>query len=361
MSSFLDTALSSRGYIRVQNYENKVLLYARTDNGGAHLILNFLETKELPDAAWMESVRSYAIGQYAQTGCAQINCLTIISTSHINESMQIRNMMTPVWFIDSHTLQLIIFDNQPSDYDGIAVVVQGALDRLTAERQAWIEQQTRHGTSAYGRQRAADRKQSAVSFIKSRGICNMIMIAVNIVVFIVLSLMGSTEDVLFMATHGAMYVPWVIEANMWYTLFTSMFLHFGIQHIFNNMLVLYIVGDNLERAVGKWKYLVIYLCGGLCGNLLSMWVSLRSNDFAVSAGASGAIFAVVGALLYIVIRNKGRLEDLSSMQLLLVIACTLYCGFVNSGIDNAAHIGGLLGGFVLGVLLYRKKKFRQTV
>ena len=135
-----------------------------------------------------------------------------------------------------------------------------------------------------------------------------------------------------------------------------MFLHFGYTHLFNNMIVLFVLGNTLERTVGGGKYLVIYFGGGIAGNLLSLYTSLKIMDNAVSAGASGAIFAVVGALLYILIRNKGKLAELNVVSLLLMVGVTLYYGFVNTGIDNSAHIGGLIGGFVLGALLYRKNK-----
>ena len=74
----------------------------------------------------------------------------------------------------------------------------------------------------------------------------------------------------------------------------------------------------------------------------------------VSAGASGAIFGVVGGLVYAVAVNRGRLEDLSTQQLMILVAVTLYHGFTSTGVDNAAHVGGLLIGIFLGMIFYRK-------
>ena len=112
---------------------------------------------------------------------------------------------------------------------------------------------------------------------------------------------------------GAAYTPMIIEGGEYYRLFTCMFLHFGIEHLLNNMLVLFVLGSRLERVIGKiWNPLIIYIVGGLLGNVISVLVELKSMDFAVSAGASGAVFAVMGAMIYIVIRNKGWLGDLSA-------------------------------------------------
>lgn len=160
--------------------------------------------------------------------------------------------------------------------------------------------------------------QELLSFIRTRQPVNLFLVAVNILVFIVLSIIGDTQDAWFMAAHGACYTPFVLEYGEYYRLFTCMFLHFGIEHLFYNMLLLIFVGDTLEKTAGKVRYLIIYLIGGLAGNILSVWAGMDRAEYAVSAGASGAIFAVIGALIWIVLRNKGKLEGYSSQRLILM-------------------------------------------
>ena len=128
------------------------------------------------------------------------------------------------------------------------------------------------------------------------------------------------------------------------------------------MVVLAAVGWNLEYELGGLKFLILYLLSGLGGNVLSAWWDIRMGEYAISAGASGAIFGVIGALLYVAIRNKGRIGDISGRGILFMIALSLYYGFSSGGVDNMAHIGGLAAGFVLSVLLYRKKdrKYRSV-
>ncbi|MDD3360933.1 MAG: rhomboid family intramembrane serine protease [Hespellia sp.] len=186
--------------------------------------------------------------------------------------------------------------------------------------------------------------------------CTIILAAVNVLVFLGLSFFGATEDSGFMLQHGAMYAPLVIGGGEYYRLFTSMFLHFGIDHLLNNMITLLVLGWTLENEIGRIRFLIIYFGGGLCGNLLSLSLELRSQDYALSAGASGAIFAIVGALVYLAIRNRGRIGNVSGRGLLFMCALTLYNGFTTTGIDNAAHIGGGVAGFLLGVVLYHKKR-----
>ncbi|WP_330407338.1 rhomboid family intramembrane serine protease [Enterocloster lavalensis] len=185
---------------------------------------------------------------------------------------------------------------------------------------------------------------------------NTAIIIINVLCFLYLELQGSTENAGFMLAHGAMFAPLVVDHGQYYRLVTSVFMHFGVSHLMNNMLVLFVLGDNLERALGHVKYLIFYLLCGVGANLVSMTVNLMTGSLSVGAGASGAIFGVVGGLVYAVGVNRGRLEDLTSRQLGVMILLTLYHGFTSMNIDNAAHIGGLAAGILLGILLYRKPR-----
>ena len=184
--------------------------------------------------------------------------------------------------------------------------------------------------------------------------CTIALIAVNAAVFIFLSFGGMTEDAYYMLQHGAMYLP-LVEEGEFYRLVTSLFLHFGLSHLVNNMLMLGVMGWQLELVVGKVKFLIIYFAAGIGGNLLSAMVEMRSGEYAVSGGASGAIFGIIGALLYIAVRNNGRIGTVTGQGIIVMVVLTLYYGFTSTGVDNFAHIGGFAAGFLLAVCLYRKK------
>ena len=164
---------------------------------------------------------------------------------------------------------------------------------------------------------------------------NGLLIALNVLFFLYLEITGSSEDAYFMYTKGAM------------------FMHFGIRHIMNNMLVLFVIGDNLERALGHVKYLIFYLLCGIGSNWVSM-MAHTADTMTVSTGASGAIFGVVGGLLYVVTANRGQLEDLNTRQLVIMIFFSLYLGYTSTGVDNIAHLSGLVIGFVLAIILYHR-------
>ena len=183
------------------------------------------------------------------------------------------------------------------------------------------------------------------------------LILLNILVFLIVEFTGSSQNTMHMLDCGAAFTPMIIQGGEYYRLFTCMFLHFGIYHIANNMLVLFVLGQRLEPVVGKIKFILIYLLGGLGGNIFSFIMEMKSADYAVSAGASGAVFAVMGAMLYVVIRNHGRIQDISVRQMVIMAGFSLYFGFTSTGVDNAAHVGGMACGFILAAVLYHPGNF----
>ena len=192
---------------------------------------------------------------------------------------------------------------------------------------------------------------------KPEAICTVALIVINVAVFFILTMFGDTEDAVFMLQHGAMYEPNIIEGHEYYRIFTCLFLHFGITHLLNNMVLLGALGWNLELEIGKVRFVIIYFASGIIGNIVSLFYDLTLEQPAVSAGASGAIFGLMGALLYVVIANRGRLGRLSGRGMLVMVILSLYFGLTSTWVDNLAHIGGLVSGFLLAVLLYRRKQY----
>ena len=116
----------------------------------------------------------------------------------------------------------------------------------------------------------------------------------NILVYIILSFGGATEDAFYMASRGAMYPEFLTINHQWWRLLTAMFLHFGVAHLMNNMVIFCCVGSRLEKYIGHWKMAVVYFAAGIGGGLLSYIMMLLSGNYAVSGGASGAVFGVIG-------------------------------------------------------------------
>lgn len=184
-----------------------------------------------------------------------------------------------------------------------------------------------------------------------------VLMACNIVVFLMMTAFGllaglglggsQSTDVLllFGAQHNAL-----VGQGEYYRLFTSMFIHIGIIHLAFNTWALYAIGQTLERFYGATRFLAIYLLSGLGGSLLSYALAPPS----VSAGASGAIFGLIGAEIAFFYRHRRTFGQASQQQLrnlLMVAGINLVFGFTFPGINNYAHIGGLLFGAILGYFL----------
>lgn len=185
------------------------------------------------------------------------------------------------------------------------------------------------------------------------------IIAANIVVFGAMVASGVhavTPTSQSLIEWGADYGP-RISAGQWWRLFTSMFLHFGIVHIGMNMLALWNVGRFIERALGTTSYLIVYFLSGWAGSV----VSEVTKPMAVSAGASGAIFGVFGVLLAFVLRPRQTvpMAALRAMRssTFSFLAINLLLGFTAPAINLAAHLGGLVCGFVLGAVFGHELSF----
>jgi membrane associated rhomboid family serine protease len=181
------------------------------------------------------------------------------------------------------------------------------------------------------------------------------LIAVNVAVFLVVVAMGGgfvAPNPEVMIRLGSDYTPLTLGGE-WWRLFTSTFLHFGLIHLAFNMWALYANGILAERIFGSSRYLLIYVVAGLAGSV----ASLLWHPIVNGAGASGAIFGVLGAQLAFFLRNHGGVPPsvLKSQRnsAAVFIAYSLLNGARVQGIDNAAHLGGLLAGLVLGFLLAR--------
>lgn len=187
---------------------------------------------------------------------------------------------------------------------------------------------------------------------------NYILVGANILIFFLVEATGSSEDTMHMIRWGAAFTP-LVEAGEYYRLFTCMFLHFGFQHLLNNMLLLFFLGDYMERFIGRIRYLVLYLGGGLAASLFSWRHEISQGEVTVSAGASGAIFAVLGGLVVLLLLHRGRLEDLTIQRVALMSALSIWVGFQSAGVDGWAHLGGFLAGAILMMIMSIPQLRRQ--
>jgi rhomboid protease GluP len=181
------------------------------------------------------------------------------------------------------------------------------------------------------------------------------LVAINLSVFTA-SLIAGAEWIIpvgkMQIAWGSNFGPYTTDGE-WWRLFTSLFIHFGIAHLVLNMIALVMFGPLVERLYGSVNYLLIYILAGMAGSLAS--ISWRPDIN--SAGASGAIFGILGALLAAQLRAGDTfppdiLRPIRN-KALVFLGLSLYAGFRYKGFDNAAHLGGVVAGFLIALIAGR--------
>ncbi|MDE7224382.1 MAG: rhomboid family intramembrane serine protease [Acetatifactor sp.] len=181
--------------------------------------------------------------------------------------------------------------------------------------------------------------------LKTLPFVSIILVTVNVGVFFFCQLPGS-----ILYAKGCLRTYEVIGYGEYGRILWAMFLHADVNHLFSNMIILLFMGAMIEKAIGHVPYLAIYMMSGLIGNMLSLFGKLMSNDLTASLGASGAIFGLDGLLLAMVLFSRKRVQNVTPMRVVLMICLSLYSGFSGGNVDNLAHVGGLMAGFLIGMI-----------
>lgn len=199
-----------------------------------------------------------------------------------------------------------------------------------------------------------DTKQAIREMLKKT--CTHIAV-INILIFVIMFFLNSEVYKSVMQEYS---LNWrnVVEDDQWYRVLTSMFLHWDINHLFNNMLTLCTVGTFLEKMIGRKWIIISYFVTGIIAGLVSLGYNMKLGQEVYSAGASGAIFGLIGVLLAVLILGKGNGEKISGKRLLVYIILVVWAQLSEKQVDNAAHIGGIVAGVLTG-LVFRLKGLRM--
>ncbi|MCK9444640.1 MAG: rhomboid family intramembrane serine protease, partial [Tissierellaceae bacterium] len=177
-------------------------------------------------------------------------------------------------------------------------------------------------------------KKSKVTFI---------FLAIMILYFMLISLNGGTTNVIALIKYGALYPPFILQYHQYYRFITAIFIHIGFAHIMLNGYALYVFGPQMERLMGTKKYLLFFLLSGIGGNIVTFLFNFES----VSAGASGSLFGLFGALLYLIHRHREMITPQGRKSILQLLVVNLLFTVTVPSISTTAHLGGLIIGYIL--------------
>jgi len=251
----------------------------------------------------------------------------------------------------NYSLHMIIFDNK--DYSGTSYsttskIIVDVKNNVISYCSKGLEPLANIVLNSL----ESKKREESKNRFKSMPITN-ILIILNLIMFIISALMSNNFMDINSRTLlilGGKYGP-LIDAGQYYRLITCAFLHGGIVHLGCNMYSLYAIGPQIEQIYGKVKYIIIYLLSAIGSAYLSYILSPKT----LSIGASGAIFGLLGALLVFLIQERGRIRRGAIGNIVSVIIINLFIGLSLSNIDNYGHIGGLIVGFLISFILYKRR------
>ena len=308
----------------IQSNLKGMVLYGHVE--GDHIYVCFVMK---PDVRWfitreqMKDIVFQIERKFLFEGYQQIEFLYIKISENIEEDKKLIGEGYGLWLVNAYNKKLMIFENQPGTFFGVEKIFETLLHQ----------------------QKENDKYNEFFPTV------TITLILFNIAMYIFLEVIGDTSDAQFMLQWGAENAKMILEQHEYYRLFTSMFMHFGFPHILGNMVTLYFFGSFVERQLSAVKFCIFYIISGVAGSIASvLYYYYIVGGQHVAAGASGAIFGVIGMLVGMVCISKGKLEGLSIRQVVLMSMLVLYTGMQDDSVDVMAHAGGFIMGMLLGAI-----------
>ena len=314
------------------NVPNLYLFLKKTDETTLNICLFADQTVSARlSVQFMESISDALERKFLFHGFQKVSIFYMIFSNHIEQDKEFLNQPHNFWLIDTLGKRIMVFDQQPEDYFGLRTDLETLLFTPVKKELNNI---------------------SRVPFM------TILLVFINVIVFLFTSLHSGLQTSDYILEHGGAYWGYIYENHEYYRLLTCIFLHFNSEHLLNNMLSLALIGSAAEKALGHIRYVCIYLLSGLCSSILSsLYYMHNSPDIVtVSAGASGAIFGILGSLIIVLLVFRNKRREIQPVHIILIAILSIANGYLSSSTDNIGHIGGLLSGMILTFIscLYRK-------
>lgn len=362
MAARLQRYLPGRGFLPVNLHAEGMILYYHAD-GDTAVLTWVIEDSALAglDADRYKSQYETIRSMFASKGYTTVHSLTLFLTSDIGKARGI-GADTAFWIVDESYGRLIIYENQPEEYMGLRGMIEqnlhfGADIRnedgmqktgIRVEKAAAKPTTPRRGLYRY--ESLSDHAGSRTR--KLAYLFTVVLMVANCVVYLF-----QLRYNVGMVEAGANYWIRIKEDAQYYRLFTSMFLHGSLDHIVGNMMTLFFVGMILEERVGHWRYLVIYIASGILASVTSCFYHMKIGEYVYSIGASGAIFGILGAQVFMTVATRDRRDSSVLVRIGIFGAYMLYQAFRSGdNIDNAAHLGGFVAGTLIAFLFWECEK-----
>ncbi len=243
-------------------------------------------------------------------------CICMVEDSVLSDAQKsYADEFDQLWYVAKDTGRVFVYENQPTDFDGIFEDLEYACQHVPSK-------------------------------IKQIPWVNVCIVLLNVLIFLYMQLFLNPLAWSEAIENFALDWRAVGDDGQWYRLFTCMYLHGDMSHIYSNMLLLFFLGNQMEQRLGAGKYAILYMGCGLFASVCSMTYHCKIASDVLCLGASGAIYGVLGALAGYLMMNKGRYRDLSPRHFMIFIALSFVQGMLSPAVDYVAHICGFLAGFL---------------
>ncbi len=329
----IEPLLYANGYHKVPTNMPQSAFYFREENQG-YIVIFVMDDRSGADISpeWCARMKERGIAFFRDHGKQEIHMLTWILSESAERAKRLCSGDSFCWVIDTSIRRLIIYENQVPDFYGWKTALEQFMLDLSDCNDSPDEMP--RSKESLNRSKWSREQIAKLPWV------NICLVAVNVIVFLICTF---TDDLLY--NKGALGVREIVGDGSYYRILTSMFLHSSVNHLFSNMIVLYYVGEIVEKKIGHILYAAVYFLSGIAGAVFSMGYELLTGNYYSSVGASGAVFGVEGAVLMLVIMYHGKLEYMTTGRLAFAILFSLYCGFTGTHVNNAAHVGGVIMGF----------------
>lgn len=324
-------------YQRIPTDSEKVKMYATFSNNSLYLInIISLDNSYTFNKDKFREYKNITGKQFSQINANKIILLNLLLTDDVEDIYKDVDYTPDFddeiidinWIINANKEELIIPSKQVSRVIGLEKDIRKL---LKSDNQSYIREK--------------------ILVNNNKPFITYSLIIINIIIWILMELAGGTTNTEVLVKYGAIDSFSFFIKHEYYRLITSMFIHIGIFHLLYNIFAIYIFGSRLEKHMKTWSFILLYVLSGFSGGMLSIVVDYINNRVIISAGASGAIYGIIGAILIYSIIYRKEIGGLTSSTLFIMFIIGIAFGSMNPQISNLAHLGGFIGGAIVAYII----------
>ena len=325
-------ALNEHDYkiAKIQGGDYTFLCKTNDEEVSTIVIIDDIKYPKLADAEQCSIINKSFENTFLLRGYKKVNTLFVIITDRPYGFKNFSQGNFVFWVADLCSERLLSFTEDDNAFDSIRKTIEESLSKPV--------------------KKSFSIKNHSLRIFLSKPIITTVLLAINILFFLYMDIFANIEQKTLLLFKYANISVMTLDKSEFYRLITCTFMHADASHLLGNMLSLFVIGFQLEPAIGHIKFTILYLISGIGASICSVLYYNNIEVISIGIGASGAIFGLLGA--YISLSLLGRIDrrDVSYSRLIIAAGLMLYFGMQQEAIDNAAHLGGIIIGSIIAYI-----------